>query len=240
MSNVYNLIEKGGPVMIPILAMSVFTIGRAIERAWFWYQFLSQEDKIVYRVLEAAHYDLEKAASIAREANNLPIGRFLLAPLRLKQPTPETFRLALETAGDKEFFQMRRGDKLLESVVGLAPLLGLLGTVTGLIMTFSNLNIGGAGGAADTSKAAAGIGEALTTTAAGMLVAILALFIFRVLVTLQSQQVEYFSTVGGELELIYRQVWYEPIFHQNSEVSSNEVSNNSNYASSFHLSANSK
>lgn len=235
MSNIYHLIEKGGPVMIPLLGMSVFTIGRAIERAWFWYQFLSQEDKIVYRVLEAAHYDLDKAASIAREANHLPIGRFLLAPLRLKHPTPETFRLALETAGDKEFFQMRRGDKLLESVVGIAPLLGLLGTVTGLILTFSNLNIGGAGGAADTSKAAAGIGEALTTTAAGMIVAIIALSVFRIFVTLQSQQVEYFSTVGGELELIYRQVWYEPIFHQNSE-----FSNNSNEPSSFHLSVNSK
>lgn len=221
MSNFYSLIAKGGPTMIPLVAMSVFTLTRTIERAWFWYQLLSQEDKIVYDVMEAAHYDLDRAAAIARKAENLPIGRFLLAPLRLKQPTPETFRLALETAGDKEFFQMRRGDKLLESVVGIAPLLGLLGTVTGLIMTFNNLNIGSAGSTADLGKAAAGIGEALTTTAGGMIVAIIALFVFRVLVTLQSQQVEYFSTVGGELELIYRQVWYEPMFHSNVQIQSN-------------------
>lgn len=125
-----------------------------------------------------------------------------MAPLKLKQPTPETFRLAIDAAGDKEFVQVRKGDKLLESVVGIAPLLGLLGTVTGLITTFSKLNIGG-GSAADTTAAAAGIGEALITTAGGMVVAIIALSFFQVLVTLQAQQIDYFSRVGSELELIY-------------------------------------
>ena len=59
--------------------------------------------------------------------------------MQLRQPTPETFRLAMEAAGDKEFVKMRWGDKLLETIVAVAPLLGLLGTVTGLIGTFNNL-----------------------------------------------------------------------------------------------------
>jgi biopolymer transport protein ExbB len=105
---------------------------------------------------------------------------------------------------------MRKGDKLLETIIAIAPLLGLLGTVTGLISTFGNLNIGGSGSAEETAKAAAGIGEALITTAAGMLVAILALLVFRIFVTLQAQQIDYFAEVGSELELIYRQIWYEP------------------------------
>jgi len=196
--------------MIPLLGLSVATIACALERSLFWFQLLRQEDKIVHDVLEAARIDLDKAAAIAAHAQALPIGRYLFAPLRLKQPTPETFRLALEAAGDKEFIQMHKGDKLLESVVGIAPLLGLLGTVTGLIVTFSNLNIGGGGASDSASKAAAGIGEALITTASGMVVAIIALSIFRVFVTLQSTQIDYFSEVGSELELIYRQVWYEP------------------------------
>ncbi|HEY9640194.1 MAG TPA: MotA/TolQ/ExbB proton channel family protein [Coleofasciculaceae cyanobacterium] len=216
MSNVYHLIARGGPVMWPILMLSVLTIGRALERSWFWYRLLSQEDRIVHEVLETAHYDLNRAAAIARQSDHLPIGRFLLAPLRLQHPTPETFRLALETAGDREFIEMRKGDKLLESVVGIAPLLGLLGTVTGLILTFSHLNVGGGGTAAETSKAAAGIGEALTATAGGMITAIIALTIFRVLVALQAKQVEYFSIVGGELELIYRQIWDQPRLHSRS------------------------
>jgi biopolymer transport protein ExbB len=105
---------------------------------------------------------------------------------------------------------MRKGDKLLETVIAVAPLLGLLGTVTGLILTFSNLNIGGGGGTEQATAAAAGIGEALITTASGMVVAIMALLVFRMLVSLQSQQMDYFTKVGTQLELIYRQCWYEP------------------------------
>jgi biopolymer transport protein ExbB len=210
MARLYDLFLAGGAVMWPMLGLSVFTITSALERAWFWIRLLTQEDRIVRDVLDAARYDLQEAAKVAQHARYLPIGRFLLAPLQLKNPSPETFRLAMEAAGDKEFVQMRKGDKLLETVVAVAPLLGLLGTVTGLIATFTSLNIGGGGTAEEASKAAAGIGEALITTAAGMIVAIIALLVFRVMVTLQAHQIDYFSEVGSELELIYRQVWYEP------------------------------
>lgn len=223
MTRVYDLFLKGGPVMWPLLGLSVLAIACALERAWFWFRLLTKEDRIVHDVLEAARYDLSEAARIADYAQFLPIGRFLLAPLKLKQPTPETFRLAMEATGDKEFIQMRKGDKMLETIIAVAPLLGLLGTVTGLIGTFNNLNIGGGGSTADASQAAAGIGEALLTTAAGMIVAIIALLIFRTLVTLQSRQMDYFTEVGSELELIYRQFWYEPsVAERNSyEPSSN-------------------
>ncbi len=207
---VLDLLIKGGPVMVPIVGLSVFTLATALERGWFWYRFLSQEDRIVHSVLDAARYNLGEARAIAEQARDLPIGRFLLAPLHLKQPTPETFRLAMEAAGDKEFVRMRRGDKLLETVVAIAPLLGLLGTVTGLIVTFNNLDVGSGSTSESATKAAGGIGEALITTAAGMVVAIMALAVFRVFVTLQARQMDYFSEVGSELELIYRQVWYEP------------------------------
>ena len=139
MTTVYHEVAKGGPLMVPLVALSVFVLGRALERAWFWYRLLRQENKIVHDVLEAAYADLDRAREIARRSDSLPIGRFLLAPLRLTFPTPESFRLALETAGDREFIEMRRGDKLFESAIGIAPLLGLLGTVTGLIATFNNL-----------------------------------------------------------------------------------------------------
>lgn len=206
--------------MVPIVGLSILTIACTLERGWFWYQLLKQEDKIVHDVLEAARVDLDKAGAIASRAQHLPIGRFLLAPLKLKWPTPETFRLAMEAAGDKEFVQMRKGDSLLESVVGIAPLLGLLGTVTGLIITFQNLNIGGAaaGKSVDLTKAASGIAEALITTAGGMIVAILALTALRIMVTWRNQQMDYFATVGSELELIYRQIWYEPMFHNQNNI----------------------
>lgn len=201
---------KGGVVMFPLLLLSILTLTTAIERGWFWSRLLIQEDQVVRDVLDAAVENLVKAREIAEYARHLAIGRFLLAPLKLRHPSPETFRLAMEATADKEFARMRRGDKLLETIIALAPLLGLLGTVTGLIRTFNNLNIGGGGSSAEATQAASGIGEALITTAAGMMVAIFALLVFRVLVSLQSQQMDYFAAVGSELELIYREVWYEP------------------------------
>ncbi|MGB3670921.1 MAG: MotA/TolQ/ExbB proton channel family protein [Phormidesmis sp.] len=209
MTTVFDFLAKGGPVMVPIVGASVFTMACALERATFWTDLLKREGRIVNEVLDKARQDLDGAAMIAARDRDLPIGRFLLAPLSLKNPSPDSFRLALENAGDKEFVKMRKGDKLLETVVAISPLLGLLGTVTGLIATFENLNIGGGDGAVGATEAAGGIGEALITTAAGMVVAILALLVLRVMVTLQSQQMDYFSEAGNELELIYREYWYE-------------------------------
>jgi biopolymer transport protein ExbB len=211
MSKLLDLVIEGGPVMVPLLALSVATFASALERAWFWIRLLSHERQIVKDVLEASRRDLDEAATIASYAKASPIGRFLMVPLRLYQPTPETFHLALEASADKEFVKMHKGDKLFETVVAISPLLGLLGTVTGLIKTFSSLQIGGSSGAAATAgatKAASGIGEALIATATGMIVAILALVFLRVFVTFQAQQMDYFTEVGNDLELIYRQVWW--------------------------------
>jgi biopolymer transport protein ExbB len=209
MSTLFNLMAKGGPVMIPMMGLSLLTIACTLERFCFWWRVLSGEDRLAHEVLDAAQSDLDLARSIAKSNANLPIARFLLAPLKLDcPPDPETFRLALEAAGDREFVQMRQGEKLLETVIAMAPLLGLLGTVTGLIITFFNLKIGVGGSAVDTSKAALGIAEALITTAAGMIIAILALAVFRICVALQAKQIDYFSDIGNKLNLTYRQYWY--------------------------------
>jgi biopolymer transport protein ExbB len=226
MSTVLDFLAKGGPVMVPIMGCSVLTIATALERALFWTHLLRREGQVVSDVLEASRRDLTEAAAIATQHQEMPIGRFLLAPLRLQRPSPETFRLAMENAGDKEFVKMRRGDKILETIVAVAPLLGLLGTVTGLIATFSNLNIGGGGGGDQATAAAAGIGEALITTAAGMVVAIMALLVFRVLVSLQAQQIDYFSEAGNDLELIYRQYWYEPAIANRAQACQQPVGGN--------------
>ena len=207
MSNFYELVARGGPVMIPIVGLSVITIACGFERAWFWSKVFRGESQISRRILATAEYSLAEATVLAESARETPIGRFLFAGLRLHQPASDTFSLALEAAGEKEFAHMRKGDKLLETTIAIAPLLGLLGTVTGLMTTFGNLDIGGSGDAPNLTKAAAGIGEALTATAGGMIVAIIALLIFRASISLQAQQIDYFAEVGSDLELIYRQKW---------------------------------
>ncbi len=204
--NIQELFQKGGPAMYPLLVLSILSVSTIIERLWFWASLLTKEKQIVNRILDAARTDWGAANEIARQANRQPIGRFLSAPLRLYNPEPELFRLALESAADEELASMRRGDKVLESVIALSPLLGLLGTVLGLINSLSSIRLGDIGTAA-TTGVTLGISEALITTASGMVVAIFTLVFYRIFQAFLFNQAKIFRKAGNEMELLYRQYW---------------------------------
>ncbi len=194
--------------MWPLLGLSILAVGTILERIWFWASVLLKERSIVDRVMDAATRNWQAAREIALEARRQPIGRYLYAPLRLVNPDPEVFRLALETAADDELASMRRGDKLLEAVIALAPLLGLLGTVLGLIKSLGSLSISDLGTQA-TAGVTLGIGNALISTAAGLIVAITSLAFYRVFQAFWYNQVRVFRKAGSELELLYRQDWLQ-------------------------------
>lgn len=192
--------------MWPLLVLSILALGTILERIWFWTSLSFKERETVNRVLDAATRDWYAARELALEARRQPIGRYLYAPLRLKNPDPELFRLALESAADDELASMRRGDKLLEAIVALAPLLGLLGTVLGLIHSLGSIRISDLG-TASTAGVTLGIAEALISTATGMIVAIVSLAFYRFFQALWYNQVKIFRKVGSEMELLYRQDW---------------------------------
>lgn len=205
--NIFEIFQKGGMTMVPLLLLSILALSAIVERLWFWSSVLAGERQVVSRVLEAARYDWAAATRIAQEARSQPIGRFLYAPLRLpEEPDPELFRLALEAAADDELAGMRRGDKILEAVIALAPLLGLLGTVVGLIRSLGKIRLGDLG-TASTAGVTLGIGEALISTATGLVVAIVSLAFYRLFQGFVFTQMKIFRQAGNELELLYRQYW---------------------------------
>ncbi len=209
-----DLFKAGGPVMLPLMALSVMAVTVIAERSWFWVTVLLNEKQTASQILIAAHQDFTSAAQIAKLAEHTPIGRFLSAPLALikpeSKPDPELFRLALESNADNELANMMRGDKILEGVISLAPLLGLLGTVIGLILSFSTLKIGDIANNARSTNITQGIGEALISTATGLVVSISALAFYRLFLALHAEQIKLFRRAGNDLELIYRQRWQEP------------------------------
>ncbi|MEA5505433.1 MotA/TolQ/ExbB proton channel family protein [Halotia wernerae UHCC 0503] len=202
--DILDLFQKGGPAMWPLLVLSILSLSVIFERLWFWLRILTQEKEIVNRVLDAAQDSWEVAAEIARQATDQPIGRFLFAPLRLPKIDAETFRLALESTAEDELAGMRRGEKLLEAVIALAPLLGLLGTVLGLIQSLRSIRIGDLG-TESTAGVTTGIGESLISTAAGLIVAITSLVFYRLFQSFVVNQVKVFRKAGNEMELLYRQ-----------------------------------
>ncbi|WP_199303830.1 MotA/TolQ/ExbB proton channel family protein [Nodosilinea sp. FACHB-131] len=193
--------------MWPLLLLSILAVGTILERIWFWSRILTREREVSGRVLEAARRDWAAAADIAYRSAALPMGRFLSAPLRLQSPDPEVFRLALETSANEELLAMSRGEKILEAVATLSPLLGLLGTVLGLINSLSSIQITDLGSGDATAGTSLGISEALISTATGLIIAITALAFYRLFQGFVFGQAKMFRQAGSELELLYRQSW---------------------------------
>ncbi len=201
-----DFIQKGGLAIWPLLFLSILSIGTIFERLWFWSTILRSERKTVDRILEASRRDWDEATHLARQVGNQPMGRFLYTPLRLANKEPEIFRLALEASADEELNAMRRGHKVLEAVIAIAPLLGLLGTVLGLIRSLGSIRLGDVG-TASLNNVPLGIAESLISTAAGLIVAIVSLAFYRLFQGLLFHQARIFRRTGNELELTYRQYW---------------------------------
>lgn len=205
--NIIQLLQKGGPTIWPLLGLSILAIGTIFERFWFWSNLLRGERKTARQIIDAARRDWDEATHLARQFSNQPIGRFLFTPLRLANQEPEIFRLALEAAADEELTAMRKGSKILEAVIALAPLLGLFGTILGLQNSLGKLNYEDIGQIV--GNPSLGIDQALTSTLVGLGISIISLTFYRLFQGLVFNQARIFRRTGNELELIYRQFWLQ-------------------------------
>lgn len=174
------------------------------ERIRFWSRIFRRQPRFAKEVVELYRHQPDLVEEKVKRNIDLPIARIFSAALALENPSPEEFRLAMESELQAEIPVMKRFSSLLEMFVGLAPLLGLLGTITGLITAFGSLNIGDIGGT-KTAGVSAGISEALITTAAGMIVAVVCLLFASIFRNLYQRQMALIQEYGGQLELVYRQ-----------------------------------
>ncbi|MDB9473979.1 MotA/TolQ/ExbB proton channel family protein [Dolichospermum circinale] len=199
-----NLFQAGGIVMWPLLFFSVLGVALIIERITFWVKISNRQNRIVQVVLKVYRQgNMVDALNILHRNADLPIARIFLAALELEEPNPEEFRLALESEAQAEIPLLKRFQNIFDTIIGLAPLLGLLGTVLGLITSFASLNIGDVGGTR-TAGVTSGISEALVSTASGLVVAIITLFFANTFRGMYLRQIAWIQEYGGQLELLYR------------------------------------
>ncbi|MCC0178666.1 MotA/TolQ/ExbB proton channel family protein [Waterburya agarophytonicola K14] len=202
METILQLFKNGGLVMYPLLGLSIYSVAITLERSLFWLRTSRQQDSVIKQLLNLYRDDTDAATMMLQRHLNLPVARIFLVALSLKRSTPEKFKLALETAAQAEIPVLKRFSNSFETVISLSPLLGLLGTVVGLIASLSSLKLGDI----ESSQAAGvtgGIGEALTSTAAGLIVAIATLFFASIFRGLYLRQIALIQEVGGQLELIH-------------------------------------
>jgi biopolymer transport protein ExbB len=174
----WEIIKAGGPVMWPIIALSITAAAILLERLWSL-----QEKRVIPKELTEKVWKLVESGQltdkhIAALAQNSALGQILAAGLANRHRTREHIKEAIEDTGRHVVHELERFLNLLGTIAAVSPLMGLLGTVIGIIAAFSAITHQGVG---DPKVLSGGIGQALITTAAGLMVAIPSLMGYRYL-----------------------------------------------------------
>lgn len=201
----FELIKAGGLLMWPIIACSVISMAIVLERLWSY-----QTKKVIPRNLVAQIWQLHQkgevtAAHIATVRDSSPLGRILAAGLVNRMHPREVMKEAIEEEGRQVVHELERYLNTLGTIAAIAPLLGLLGTVIGMIKVFTAITTAGVG---NPGVLAGGISEALLTTAAGLCVAIPALIFHRYLsgrvdklvISMEAEALKMVEVMHGERE----------------------------------------
>jgi len=168
---IFDLFNKGGIVMYPLLACSVLSLTVIVERTLFWIRKGRETDnRLVDTVLELARRrEYEEIKKNTRGTADYVV-KILVCGLVHRQ---YSLAKAMEMAATEEIKRMKQYLSVLDTMITAAPLLGILGTVIGIIHSFDML---GRAGIQDPQAVTGGIAQALLTTAAGLLIAIFTLF----------------------------------------------------------------
>jgi biopolymer transport protein ExbB len=171
-----ELLMSGGWVMLPLLILTVVATAIALERFWT----LRRSEVIPHGIgLEIEHWSRGKTLEIAeiqRLRQDSPMGELLAAALLVRHKPRDVIKERIEDVGRHITHGLNRFLPTLGTIASVAPLLGLLGTVIGMIQMFLTILSTGVG---DANQLAGGIGQALISTAAGLCLAIPALLLHR-------------------------------------------------------------
>ena len=172
--NVWSLCLKGGIIMIPLLILSLVSIYIFIER-WLALRKAATEDATFMKKIKDYIHDgeIESATLLCRKTDT-PYARLIQKGIsRIGRPMNDVL-VAIENVGNIEIANLGKGFTWLATTAAGAPMIGFLGTVTGMVKAFFALST--AGNNANITVLAGGIYEALVTTVAGLVVGIIALF----------------------------------------------------------------
>ena len=172
----YEIVKAGGWLMLPIITCSIVALAITIERFW-----TLQKERVTPKYLAAKIWQWSKDGKLDENRifqirKSSPLGRVLASGLLNKNYDREIMKESIEETGRHVAYELQRFLNTLGTIAAISPLLGLLGTVIGMIQVFSVITSVGVG---DPGELAGGISKALITTAAGLSVAIPSLIFVR-------------------------------------------------------------
>ncbi len=174
----YQFVMKGGYLMYPIILCSILTLAILFERLFALRRSRIIPEKFIIEVTDLVRQQRMEDALTQCRLNDSSISRILMAGISRHKKSRQQVKEAIEDIGRLEAANLERFLTILGTIAGIAPLLGLLGTVTGMIKAFSVISHAGIG---NPQMLAGGISEALITTAAGLTVAIPAFVFYKLL-----------------------------------------------------------
>jgi len=180
--SILSLLMKGGLFMIPLLLLSILAIYVLIERYIVIRQAAKMDDGFLGPVKDyMLGGNIDGAITVCKQEDS-PISRMIHKGLKGLGKPIRDIEASIENVGKLELLQLEKRLSLLALISGVAPMVGFLGTVTGMIRAFYNLS--NAGNNIDPGLLAGGIYEAMLTTAAGLAVGIIAFIAYNLLVTM--------------------------------------------------------
>ena len=196
-----ELIIAGGVFMYPLLICSILIISIGIERFWFLQERLVAPKGLrnqITNLLDRSQLNKDQRSNISEISS---LGTLLMTAYKYKDLTREGLESKLNEKGSEVRFSLERNLTILGTIATISPLLGLLGTVVGMIVAFTGLTTSGG---ADSDVLALGISQALITTAFGLFIAVPGLILHRffeqkishLLLILQSETSEFIDFIN--------------------------------------------
>ena len=199
-----ELFQKGGYVMYPLLVCSVISLTFSIERLFFWIREKKARNiKLLINIMkEAETGEYDNALRLGSESKDHVIRVICngLAHIEFSMVS------ALEMAAGDEINRMKRGLGVLDTIITMAPLLGILGTVIGIIQSFDML---GQMGIEDPKAVTVGIAQALITTAAGLTIALATIIPYNYFISRVEKAASNLEKYTTSLEILYQKKTYK-------------------------------
>jgi biopolymer transport protein ExbB len=196
-----ELFKSGGPVMYPLLACSVIALSVIIERSIFWLRVdIKRSQPLVEEVLELCRVGDWDTIRQKTAGSNNSIVKILISGILHRN---FSMTKAMEAAAADEIKRMRRYMGVLDTMITVAPLLGIFGTVIGIIVSFDML---GTAGIEDPRAVTSGIAQALITTAGGLGIAILSVFPFNYFNSKVENAAQLIEKYATSLEIVYEKI----------------------------------
>lgn len=204
----FDLFKSGGIVMWPLLLISITSLACIFERIAYWKDVIRKNDSKLMITVEKYSTISSVDFTKQNEISSIPLEKVLLDSLKIIDRSLLTdknsidLKLALEISIQSIQSEFGRFSNLFSTIITVSPLLGLLGTVLGLINSFSFIKLGESG--VNAQEVTGGISEALISTATGLIIAIITLIFSNYFNSLWRKQNSILNQYCGRFEMLYR------------------------------------